>query len=228
MQQRPTNICCSLAFQQSGFPETASNLYLVVWDSAINTKIRFFHFYEAMGLIYHHGAAAMLICLFVTGVVTPEQYVLDPILILCIQHAMSMLRYYNAVVHGGIMLVLETMFQWTTVSNMELYIENHWTCAVCALTMMYAHLIIFGVAGAKIITCIMISPSVAPLRVSEQQQGSPLKASELKKGSKTFANSERPVEKRKLQQTLENTDSDSDAVKAYPFTSGDRRGSVHF
>ena len=217
MQQRPTNICCSLAFQQSGFPETASNLYLVVWDSAINTKIRFFHFYEAMGLIYHHGAAAMLICLFVTGVVTPEQYVLDPILILCMQHAMSMLRYYNAVVHGGIMVVLEITFQWTTISNMELYIENHWTCAACALTMVYAHFIMFGVAGAKIITRMMISPSVAPL-----------KASELQQGSKTFVHAEGPVEKRKLQQTLENTDSDSDGVKAYPFTSRDRRGSVHF
>ena len=141
-----------------------------------------------MGNIFHHATASLLICLLVTGVAKPDPSVLDPILILCMQHAVSLVRYWSWAVYASILLLLEVWFQWTTMACMELYVENHWTVVVCAVGMMFAHLIWMFTAAYKMFSRMMYPMVAAPLAT---------------------ANKESPVLKEQLEKTLSRTKSDT-------------------
>jgi hypothetical protein len=77
--------------------------------------------------------------MLVTGAAKPEQSVLHPILLLCAQHYFVLLGYWYRTAYIVIVLGLETFFQWILFSNLELYVSNHWTIAVGALAIIFAH-----------------------------------------------------------------------------------------
>ena len=139
-------------FQQCGFPESVSTLYVALFDTSIDHKHRICHFYDAFGLILHHISASLIICVLVTGLARPEESLLDPIVILCMQHSFILMRYHFQKVYIGVLVPLEIWFQWTVICNIEHYVFNHWTCVVAAIGMIYAHCIWFWVGVYKSVT----------------------------------------------------------------------------
>lgn len=77
--------------------------------------------------------------MLITGVVKPEQSVLEPLLVLCAQHSIALLRYWYNKTYVAIAVVLEIWFQWSVFSNLELYMINHWTVVMAAIGVVFAH-----------------------------------------------------------------------------------------
>ena len=77
--------------QQCGFPKTVSTMYVALFDTTTSKTNQFSHFFDAIGLIFHHAAASLAICILVTGVAMPDESILDPIIIMCLQHSLGML-----------------------------------------------------------------------------------------------------------------------------------------
>ena len=100
---------------------------------------------DAIGTLLHHSAASLVICMLLSGSITAERSVVDPILILCIQHWIVLVPQiftglYQKRLYGFIQLGLEIWFEWTVFSNLE---HMHWTAQVAGLEMSVAHLIWF-------------------------------------------------------------------------------------
>lgn len=94
---------------------------------------------EAIGTLLHHSAASLVICMLVTGTLSSHRSIIDPILILCMQHWFVLLKHFNENLYVFIEWILEIWFQWSVFSNFELYSLNHWTAEVAALGMLIAH-----------------------------------------------------------------------------------------
>ncbi len=107
--------------------------------------------FDSFGLILHHSAASLFICMMLTGVIRPEQSVFDPCLILCVQHGFTLLQYFHRTLYILILFILEVFFEWMVISNFELYAYNHWTAELAALTMLISHWIWFCTAATALI-----------------------------------------------------------------------------
>ena len=99
---------------------------------------------DAIGTLLHHSAASLVICMLLSGSITAERSVVDPILILCIQHWIVLVpqiftgMYQNKRLYRLIQLGLQIWFEWIVFSNVE---HLHWTAQVAGLEMAVEHLI---------------------------------------------------------------------------------------
>jgi len=89
--------------------------------------------------------------MLLVGVAKPEQSVFDSILILCIQHVFVMLRYFHKNIYIIIQTVLEAWFEWSVLSNYESFLNNHWTIALAASVMLFAHWLYFAAAMLSLV-----------------------------------------------------------------------------
>ena len=114
-------------------------MYLALHDSELCKRERIANMLDSVGLCAHHSAASLLICMFLAGVVKPEQSIYDSVLILCIQHVFTILQYSYKFIYIAIELILEVWFEWSVISNLELFLSNHWSVALCASVLLMSH-----------------------------------------------------------------------------------------
>lgn len=114
-------------------------MHSALFDSTLNKTKRLIHLFDSIGFVWHHSSASLVVCMLVTGVIKPEQSILEPLLVLCAQHSIALLRYWYANTYIGIALALEIWFQWIVFSNIELYVLNHWVVVVAAIGVVFAH-----------------------------------------------------------------------------------------
>ena len=72
---------------------------------------------DGFGNLLHHSSASLVICALLTGVIEPTRHVVDPILVLVVQHWFVLLKYRYARTFVAIELFLEVWFQWSIVSQ---------------------------------------------------------------------------------------------------------------
>ena len=108
---------------------------------------------DSIGTLLHHSAASLLICMLLSGTLFADRYIIDPILILCIQHWLILVpqiftSLFERRIYDSVQFFLEIWFEWTVFSNLEHY---HWTAQLAAIEMVVAHWIWF-VSGAVTLT----------------------------------------------------------------------------
>ena len=118
---------------------------------------------DSVGTLLHHSAASLLICMLLSGTLVADRYVIDPILILCIQHWLILVpqiftRVFERRTYDFFQICLEVWFEWTVFSNFEHY---HWTAQLAAIEMVVAHWIWF-VSGIVKMTMLRRKVSVLP------------------------------------------------------------------
>lgn len=94
---------------------------------------------NAFGTVCHHAAASLYVCLWLTGVVPPASYVVDPALVLLVQHWFVLLIYVNQMAYIIIELLVEVWFEWVMFSVFEELVYTHVLLGVAAGTMLVAH-----------------------------------------------------------------------------------------
>jgi len=122
-----------------GFQDTVATMYSALYDISLGKMKRFSRALDATGLILHHSAASLIICMLVTGAIDIDRFIFDPILILCMQHWFALLHDKYKTTYTIIELVLEFWFEWDVISNFEHYLISHWTIALGAAGMLVAH-----------------------------------------------------------------------------------------
>jgi hypothetical protein len=134
-----------------GFPEilTYMNaaLYLTDPQKKEGRYLWISAFLNSVGLITHHSACAFFVGMMLNFVITPDRYIIGPVLLLLMQHWFALLKYVSFPVYVGMQLFLEFWFEWTLLSGYQFIIANHWTAALAFGTMLVAHWMIF-LAGA--------------------------------------------------------------------------------
>ncbi len=105
---------------------------------------------DSDGLLLYHSSAALLICMLLNGVATPDKFLLAPILIVCMQRWFTFLSYYLNLLYNVIVFFLEITLQWSVMPNFEHWAQNHWTVEVAASGMILAHWIWFVPAPSRI------------------------------------------------------------------------------
>ena len=146
-------------------------MYVAIYDKTQSKAARLSHAIDAFGLSAHHSAASLLICMLLVGVAKPEQSVFDCILILCIQHLFVMLRYFNKKVYIVIETVLEAWFEWSVLSNYESFLNNHWTVALAASVMLFAHWLYFAAGMLSLVGTPPESVSKNSSKLDEETEG---------------------------------------------------------
>jgi len=129
----------NFSFLQFGFPETIATMYCALFDTKLGVIERGCLFIEATGTMIHHSSGSLVICMLITGTMTPDRSICAPILVLCVQHWFVLLRYFHKNLYILVEVILEVLFEWTVFSNFERYSSNHWTAAVAAAGMLLAH-----------------------------------------------------------------------------------------
>lgn len=141
-----------LGLWKFGFPETILTMHMALNDLGSNVADWTIDFLNAVGLVVHHGAASLLICMLLVDVIPAGRRVVEPILILLMQHWFVLLRYVNRILYTILVLTLEVVFQWVVISNFQYLISLHWTAALSGSTMYAAHWIYLIAAGIDMIT----------------------------------------------------------------------------
>lgn len=131
-----------------GFPETVATMYCALYNQNLSTQKRICLGLDSIGYLLHHSAASLAICMALTGNLSLDRYVVDILLILCIQHWFVLLTRYNKILYIAVELVLEVWYQWTNWSNFEQFAHNHWTAEVASLMMWLAH-ILWAISSLK-------------------------------------------------------------------------------
>lgn len=121
-----------------GFPETIMYLYHGLFSRA-NKLARAADLINGIGILIHHGAAGLVICMTVVGVISPTRYALNCILILVMQHWFVLLSYWNRSAYAAVEVFLEYYFEWIIFSNFAEIYNLHWVAAVAAGVMIFAH-----------------------------------------------------------------------------------------
>ena len=98
---------------------------------------------NAFGTVAHHSYVLLLICMVLVGAADPHHRVIDPILILCMQHLFVLLSQIHMNMYIFIETVLEILLEWSILSNYENCVWNHWTVALSASIMLFAHWLYF-------------------------------------------------------------------------------------
>ena len=114
-------------------------MYIAMYDDSLTISGRVCHALNAFVLVAHHSASSLLICMLLVGVVDPQQFIIDPILILCVQHLFVLCRHANKNIYILIEIVLEAWFEWSILSNYENIVRNHWTVVLATSVMLFAH-----------------------------------------------------------------------------------------
>ena len=130
-----------------GFPETLVYMHTALYGTYLHVKggshagriQRFSEFLNAVGTVVHHGAAALIICMLLTGVIPASRHIYNPSLILVMQHWFVLLRYGNKILYTVIELSLEVFFEWTVISEFEYFQSMHWVVPMTAASMLVAH-----------------------------------------------------------------------------------------
>lgn len=114
-------------------------LYLGIYGSLLGTCARVSDFLNGAGTALHHGAAAFIISMLCAGIIPASRYIADPILILVMQHWVVLINYSSPALYSAIELVLEYYFEWTVLANYQQMYQLHWTAAMGAGVMLFAH-----------------------------------------------------------------------------------------
>jgi uncharacterized protein YjeT (DUF2065 family) len=124
-----------------GFPQTSIFMFLALNDTSLSRLTRIGFFINAIGLITHHAAASLCVAMALTGVITNvnARVVFDIVAIAMMQHWFFFLRYVNKKTYVAVEIILETWFEWITLSNLEALFDNHWTAALFGGTFLFSH-----------------------------------------------------------------------------------------
>jgi hypothetical protein len=108
-------------------------------------------FLNSVGLITHHSACAFIISMMLNSVITPDRYIIAPILLLLMQHWFALLKYASFPMYVVLQLFLEFWFEWTVLSVYQFVIVNHWTAALGGGTMIVAHWMFLLAAALELV-----------------------------------------------------------------------------
>jgi hypothetical protein len=151
-----------------GFPETILYQHVALFGCGDDDSFlgRISDFLNGSGTAVHHGATALGICMIVAGVITPDRWIMDPCLVLVMQHWFVLLRHVNHLGYIFIELFFEAWFEWLVITSLQHYIADHWTVALTAATMLVAHWQYLLAAGLD-----LVRPSAAekPQEVSKRR-----------------------------------------------------------
>ena len=139
-----------LGLYKFGFPETLAYMY----GAARRTKLplRISDFFDGAGNLLHHSSASLVICILVTGVIRPTRHVVDPIIVLVVQHWFVLLKYVHFKTYLAIELILELWFEWSIFSQYETYMyAQHWTAPLAAGVMLVSHWMYLVAAGIRLV-----------------------------------------------------------------------------
>ncbi len=114
-------------------------MYCVFFDSSLSRSRKFCHFVESVGTIIHHSSASLTVPMALIGVIAIDRSVLDVSLIICFQHLIVLLKYFQNGLYVFLEILLEVWLDWTILSNYEYYISQHWTLAVVANGLLFSH-----------------------------------------------------------------------------------------
>lgn len=129
-----------LGLHKFGFPETLLYMYSALYVDTHTTLARVGDFIDSVGTGLHHASASLLICVLVGGVIKPSRHILDPIVVLVIQHWFVLLQHVHRPAYILIELLLEIWFEWSVLSQFEVYTYKlHWTVPLAAAAMLVAH-----------------------------------------------------------------------------------------
>jgi len=142
-----------LGLWKFGFPETLLYMYSALYATqSYNRWTRAVDFFDSIGTVLHHSAASLVICSLITGVARPNRHLLDPILVLVVQHWVVLLKYVNQRLYILVELVLEVWFEWSVLSQFETFVDEfHWIIPVAAGGMLFAHWLYMIAAGLGIL-----------------------------------------------------------------------------
>ena len=142
-----------LGLYKFGFPETLAYMYAAVVSSRkAKRTIRISDFFDGAGNLLHHSSASLVICLLLTGVIHPTRHVVDPIIVLVIQHWFVLLKYVDEKAYFAIELILEVWFEWSIISQYETYVyTQHWTAPLAAGVMLISHWMYLLAAGIRLV-----------------------------------------------------------------------------
>lgn len=107
---------CVVGFWKFGFPEAFMLLYLGLHGKRSSQKRRLVDFLNGIGTVIHHGAASMIISMFVSGVcpATPlVRYATNVVLLLTMQHWAVLLKYVHEPSYAAVSLGIEFYFEWS-------------------------------------------------------------------------------------------------------------------
>ncbi|CAB9502197.1 expressed unknown protein [Seminavis robusta] len=174
-------ICLVPGLWKFGFPETLVYMHTALYGKYLNEEEgrpawiqRIAEFLNAVGTVVHHGAAALVICMFLAGVVPPTRHVLAPCLIPVMQHWFVLLRYSNPNIYTIVEMALEVYFEWTVLSEFEYLHAMHWAVPMAASTMLFAHWLYLLAAFIE-----MVKPPVDEEVVENRRRLSMQKTQEL-------------------------------------------------
>lgn len=108
-----------------GFPEILLHVYYAVYSDGGSKGRRLKDLINGLATILHHSSASLIISGFLTGALVPDRFLFDPIFLLVMQHWFVLLKYLNDFAYVIVEGVLEILFQWSVVSQMEAIIYLH-------------------------------------------------------------------------------------------------------
>jgi len=122
-----------------GFPEILLCIYSAIYLKGDHwSKAKYW--LSGLGTILHHSSAILVISMLVNGAIKPDRFVMDPILILVVQHWFVMLKYIHEPAYIVIECILEVWFEWSLISQLEVYVyHSAWLLPTAALGMLVAH-----------------------------------------------------------------------------------------
>lgn len=115
-----------------GFPETLLYQHSALFGSGGgdgDSVGRICDFLNGSGLVAHHGAASMLICMILAGAIVADDHVVSCILLLLMQHWFVLVSHVSPTVYIILELTLELWFEWTIISEFQHLASNHWTAS---------------------------------------------------------------------------------------------------
>lgn len=130
------------------------------YDYSVTTRLACF--INGLGLLIHHGAASLVICMVLTGVITPSRHHIAVMVVLFMQHWFVLLKYHSVTLYSIIEFGLEMFFELSTFAHYEYILADHWIGAVCAMTMLIAHWLFLAAS--------VIEVFIAPLLLSNKQK----------------------------------------------------------
>ena len=122
-------------------------MYCALFDTTQSNIKRICLFVEAAAAIIHHSSASLTMPMALVGIISIDRIVLDPILILCMQHLIILLTYFHKNMYILVQVLLEIWLEWTLFSNYEKTISNHWTLVLVASGLLLSHWMWF-ISGA--------------------------------------------------------------------------------
>jgi len=134
-----------------GFPETLMFTYAGLFGKTMSRIQRSADLIDGIGIILHHGSSSFIISMMTVGVYPGKRCVFTPILILVMQHWVVLIAYISPAHYSAIVLVLECYFEWTVISAFRELYHLHWTAALGAAVMLFAHWLYLTAALLKVI-----------------------------------------------------------------------------